>query len=159
MLIILLLFKLPLSSLVVMVTVYGSSDITMAGSGSPVVCCCLPHSCEPPDRDRSIAHLRVCVLLLNIHSSCTNVQLCNELFVLLLSNVLDVLEFNTLYLWFSTALTQRVISILPKKRLRSIPFQTSQESWRTAMIQTGQVSMTEIRFILMTLALSIHLSL
>lgn len=41
----------------------------------------------------------------------------------------------------TAALTQRVISILPKKQLRSVPFQ---ESWRTAVIQIGQVSQTEI---------------
>lgn len=52
----------------------------------------------------------------------------------------SVLEFYTLSLSLVTAaLTQRVISILPKKQLRSVPFQ---ESWRTAVIQIGQVSQT-----------------
>lgn len=75
-----------------------------------------------------------------------NVQSCKELFVLPLFNVLDVLEFYTLSL-VTAALTQRVILILPKKQLPSVPFQTYQESWRTAVIQIGQVSQTEIRFI------------
>lgn len=74
------------------------------------------------------------------------VQSCKELFVLPLFNVLDVLEFYTLSL-VTAALTQRVLLILPKKQPRSVPFQTYQESWRTAVIQIGQVSQTKIRFI------------
>lgn len=74
-----------------------------------------------------------------------NVQLYKELFVLSQFNDLDVMEIYTLFL-VTAALTQRVILILPKKQLRSVPFQTYQESWRTAVIQIGQVSQTEIRF-------------
>lgn len=86
-----------------------------------------------------------------------NVQSCKEPFVLPLFNVLDVLEFYTLSL-VTAALTQRVILILPKKQLLSVPFQTYQESWRSAVIQIEQVSQTEIRFI-NKYAISIKLSL
>lgn len=44
-----------------MVTAYGSSVISMAGSGSPVVLCCSPHSCCPSDRDRNKANFAICV--------------------------------------------------------------------------------------------------